>query len=379
MLSSIPLFLFLQVGAQGTTASDLVIWANEGGDKVTQDELRATNNPNTVLNSVWDGTGVYLFGARNEVVSFNLVIEAPHSTITGIDVTISSLIGPDGSSISSRSASGDDVFNFVGRNIELFYVKYLKIEGLSTDLFFSGYSYDERHIPVRFRRPYDQYGEGSGGWMDRPDHDKYYPDIAVPLELNSPFNIMGGSSQSIWGDIYIPKTVPSGNYTGKISVKKDGVVYQEVPITINVRNFALPDLPSAKTMLFISLENIGDCYLGEAYPEFGSEAYNKLIGLSNLHFQLAHRHKISLFDDYVPVDQMGEAWFLASTVNFLLQFMGMMELASAWETTSMLSVLMVAGRGKVARNQICGLTPMRGLTGLTANRSLHPQNTFSIL
>jgi len=47
------------------------VWANEGGDKVTRDELRAVNDPKTVLNSVWDGTGIFLFGARNEVMSFN--------------------------------------------------------------------------------------------------------------------------------------------------------------------------------------------------------------------------------------------------------------------------------------------------------------------
>ena len=50
------------------------VWANEGGDKVTRDELRATNDPNSVLNSVWDGAGISLFGARNEVVSFNLML-----------------------------------------------------------------------------------------------------------------------------------------------------------------------------------------------------------------------------------------------------------------------------------------------------------------
>ena len=34
------------------------VWANEGGDKVWRSELRATADPNTVLNSVWDGTGI---------------------------------------------------------------------------------------------------------------------------------------------------------------------------------------------------------------------------------------------------------------------------------------------------------------------------------
>lgn len=306
--SSVLLVLIPCNGAQESNDPGILVWANEGGDKVSRDELRAYADPNTVLNSVWNGTCISLFGARNEVVSFNLVIEAPNSDATGVDADVSSLTGTDGFSISSRSTSGADVFDFVGRNIELFYVRYLKIEGLSTDLFFTGYNYDERHIPEGFRRPYDQYGEGSGGWKDRPDHDKFYPEIAVPLELNSPFNVMAGTSQSIWGDIYIPKTVPSGNYTGSISVKKDGVVCQEVPITLSVRNFTLPDVPSAKTMIYFSYEDIVDRYLGEEYPESGTEAYTKLINLANLHFQLAHRHKISLIDDYTPIDQMDDAW-----------------------------------------------------------------------
>src|SRR4051812_30615892 len=48
-------------------------WANEGGDKVTRDELRvAKKGPESVYNSVWRGSKIVLFGAQNEVVSFNL-------------------------------------------------------------------------------------------------------------------------------------------------------------------------------------------------------------------------------------------------------------------------------------------------------------------
>jgi hypothetical protein len=301
-------FVFLGVDVEGLEASDLVIWANEGGDKVTQDELRASDDANSVLNSVWDCSKIRLFGGRNEVVSFNLVLEAPISTVTDVDVSVSTLNGPGGSSISSRSASGDGVFDFVGRNIELFYVKYLKIEGLSV-LTYWGYEFDERHVPERLRRPYDiDTGEGSGGWSDRPDHDKFYPDIAVPLELSSPFDIMGGNSQCIWGDINIPKSVSAGIYSGKISITKDGAVYQEIPLTLDVRNFTLPDFPNAKSMVYLELENIGDRYIGEDYPEPGTEAYSRFVDLANLHFQLAHRHKISLFDSYIPVDEMDEAW-----------------------------------------------------------------------
>ena len=110
------------------------IWANTGEDKVTRDELRATSDPNEVLNSVWDGTGVSLFGARNEVVAFNLVLEAPVSDATGVMVTLTSLQGPGNAAITTTSASGDAVFNYVGRNIEMFFVRNLEIRGLRVDL-----------------------------------------------------------------------------------------------------------------------------------------------------------------------------------------------------------------------------------------------------
>src|SRR5207237_2887618 len=105
---------------------------------------------------------------------------------------------------------------WVGRQIELFYVRYLQIKGLSK---LSYETYDERHVPKRMRRPWTGNGAGSGTWQDRPDHDKFYPEIAVPLELVPTFTIGAGSNQSIWVDVYIPKTVPAGTYTGNLVVK----------------------------------------------------------------------------------------------------------------------------------------------------------------
>ena len=71
------------------------IWANEGGDKVTRDELRATNHTEnltgTVINRTWDGHTIKLRGARNEVISFNLVLEAAKSQADNVTVTFNSL------------------------------------------------------------------------------------------------------------------------------------------------------------------------------------------------------------------------------------------------------------------------------------------------
>jgi hypothetical protein len=284
------------------------VWANEGGDKITRDELRATNDPNAVLNSAWNGSSISLFGARNEVVSFNLVLEAPASEATNVDVTLAQLVGPDGAAITSRPAAGDDLFNYVGRSIELFYVRYLEIRGLSVDLAYS--SYDERHIPERCRRPYDrESGEGSGGWEDRPCHNRLYPEIAVPIELHSPFSIAGGTNQSIWGDITIPKKLPAGAYAGTVEVMENGTPTWQIPIRLQVRDFTLPDLPNARTMLDYGVENANDRYLGVAYPEYGTPAYVRSLEVADRHFQLAHRHRISLINGGdMEVEGMNEAW-----------------------------------------------------------------------
>jgi hypothetical protein len=284
------------------------VWANTGEDKITRDELRASLNPSSVLNSVWNGTGITLFGGRNEVVAFNLILEAPAADATYIEMRIDSLAGPEGASITTSAGEGSDPFDYLGRNIELFYVRYLEINGISTDLFFAGYDYDERHIPERCRRPLNSDGEGVGDWSDRPCHNLFYPEIAVPLELHFPFDIPAGMNQSIWGDIYIPKATPPGEYSGTIAIQEDGVLTWEIPILLQVRNFTLPDLPSARTMLYVSLENIGDRYLGEAELIPGTAEYDEALLLMDRHFQLAHRHKISLIDDYLPVEQMEAVW-----------------------------------------------------------------------
>ena len=285
-----------------TTPSNIAyVWANTGGDKVTPEELRASQNPESVLNLVWDGTSISLFGARNEVIAFNLILESPTNDAVQVEVRLASLANENGESITTRA--DDDPFNFVGQNIELFYVRYLEIKGISTDLFFVGYDYDEQHIPERCRRPIDADGEAIGNWADRPCHNLFYPEIAVPLELHTPFTISAGMNQSIWSDIYIPKGTPAGAYTGTVEIWESDTLTWEIPVTLDVRDFTLPDLPTARTMLYVSAENIADRYLGS--DDYTSTETLALVGQ---HFQLAHRHKISLIDESVPVDEMDDAW-----------------------------------------------------------------------
>ena len=70
-----------------TSPAISAIWANNGADKITRDELRASGNPGSVINRVWDGTEIRLFGARNEVVAFNLCLEAADAAANNVSVT----------------------------------------------------------------------------------------------------------------------------------------------------------------------------------------------------------------------------------------------------------------------------------------------------
>jgi Domain of unknown function (DUF4091)/Family of unknown function (DUF6067) len=300
--------LFIASGThlvQGANIS--AVWANEGGDKVTQDELRVTlkkeNLTGKVLNRAWDGKTISLFGAHNEVVSFNLVLEAAFADANNVSVSFDALTGPNGTKIQSSRATGNGVFNWVGRPIELFYTRYLQIHGLS----FFGYGKgDERQVPKRFQRPIVDTWHGVGFWEDRPDHDKFYPDILVPLELVPTFKINAGQNQSIWADIYIPKGIPAGTYTGNVTVKENGQTSYTVPVQLNIYGFELPDVPTNKTMSSLNTTDLMWRYV-TGYGNYvtpGSADGARVRRITDKYFQLFHRHKVALFgeNDCVATD-----------------------------------------------------------------------------
>jgi hypothetical protein len=72
-----------------------------------------------------------LFGAKNEVVNFNLILEAPVNPATNVGISTSNLTGPGGSIIRYSPHATNDVFNWANTEIEIFYVRYLQINGLS--------------------------------------------------------------------------------------------------------------------------------------------------------------------------------------------------------------------------------------------------------
>jgi hypothetical protein len=284
--------LAVSPAAKGITA----VWANDGGDKVTRDELRTITKQRRVQNSIWDGGTIRLFGAKNEVIGFNLAIEAEGGSAGQVQVSFDRLRGPDGSEIrSSRAADARAVFDWRERDIELFFVRYLPIAGLSR---LSYDTYDEQHVPERFRLP----ANARKSWENRPDHDKEYPDIAVPMELVKSFEIEPGHNQSVWVDIYIPKNAASGTYTGEVVVQDGTTAGRRIPVELRVRNFILPDVPAAKTMVATSYHDVAKRYTAQGYPSPGTGEDELTRLVLDRQMLLAHRHKISLIDDNSGAD-----------------------------------------------------------------------------
>jgi hypothetical protein len=296
------------------------VWANEGGDKVTRDELRATGHEAAVANSVWDGHCIRIFAAKNEVVSFNLVLEAATTAAAKVSVSLSDLSGPAGSAIRSAQRTADHLFDWTTTESELFYVRYLQIKGLSQQAYGTLATWQEATFPKGAQCPGmqqstpDSIPTGTGcAWAQRPVADRFVPDVAVPLELVPSFDVAASSNQSIWADVYVPKSAASGVYGGAVTIRENGAVTRTVPVALTVRKFTLPDAPSSKTMLFTSYGDVSRRYTSVQSPSGGSpqDVLTQTV-LKNQRL-LAHRHRISLIgddanqtgtqpgSDYVPV------------------------------------------------------------------------------
>ncbi len=72
-----------------------------------------------------------------------------------------------------------------------------------------------------------------------PSYSKY---VADPLPVvKSAFDLAPGQVQPVWVDVYVPKTTPAGDYSGTVSISATNGKTTDVPVTLHVYNFTLPD------------------------------------------------------------------------------------------------------------------------------------------
>jgi hypothetical protein len=247
------------------------LWAVEDGEKILREDLE---NPlkSGEGNSVWDGRSVKLAAARNEIVAFQLILEADEEGARGVNVSVSDLMR--GPAKIRGSHPLPDPNDYVGVGVELFTEHYLHITTPSW--------YDE----------HDQ------GWYcttaANPNLTGWTPDALIPFSAKegrggAPFDISANSNQGVWVDVYIPKDVPAGTYEGCIEVMVRGSQAADVPIQLQVLDFELPEANHYRSMIYYSPENIAARHGLEPGPE--------LTEMVLRYHRMAHRHRLELFGE----------------------------------------------------------------------------------
>ena len=244
----LPLFLFLgfftiSVNAQKIDNVETVkVWAVPGEQKVRPNDKVEKSN------LIWSGETkkITLAGAGNEHVPFQVVITASvpegwrPKAPDGFFITVSDLTSSSGKVIPQKQ-------------VNLFLEHYIQIYAVSS--------------PV-----------GATG---------YWPDALAPLKepfsMQAQYAVVG--NRPVWIDITIPTGTPAGNYTGKITVSKDGNTLETLGVQLEVYNFSLPE----ETHL-ITYFNISKGELGRLYNKPASNP--EIEQLSQSYFDLLFTHRL---------------------------------------------------------------------------------------
>ena len=232
------------------------IWAVHDGEKVERD---AQNHPASARNAVWDGKVVRVSGARNEIVAFQVIVEADAGGVRALSVRLPELAA--GADRIVYQAPAADPTNYVGRPIQIFAAHYMLVESPSH----ASWVYD-RASPAAPPDP--------TGWKPV----QLVPEHARPGRGGLPVAIRPNETQAIWIEIYIDRERRAAVYRGEIAVQTDHT-RRTLPIELEVFDFALPDENSMHAMLYYSPVQT-DLYHGR--------------NLDAEYHRLAHRHRVEL-------------------------------------------------------------------------------------
>jgi Glycoside hydrolase 123, catalytic domain len=243
-------------------ASVRLIWAVNDGEKVERDDL---NNPNKSANSAWDGKRIKIFGARNEIIAFQLIVEADKTGISGLRVALPELKCRGGSARIEYVAPAPDPTNYVDRPIGIFSVNYMNVETAS-------------HAEWVYKPDSPAAPKNPTGWKPV----QLIPENARAGRGGFPLNVAGDQNQAIWIEVYTERNLPAGAYAGNVIVTTEGAK-QRIPIELELFDFTLPDENSMQAMVY--------------YESLQPKLYQGR-DLDAAYHRFAHRQRIELVHGY---------------------------------------------------------------------------------
>jgi hypothetical protein len=236
-------------------------------------------------------TSARLDAAKNEFEPFQIVVAGGASGVHELAATAHDLVGPDSARIPAA--------NLHLYQVGLYHVKYASnVEG------------------------------APGDWPDPliPDVDTY----AGEKRNGLPFDVAAGTTRAIWVDVFVPPGSAAGMYTGSVTVgAAAGLATTDVPVSLRVRDFALPSTASLQSAFGFSVDNACRAHHGTQYCTDSAAA----APLVAVYGRAALDHRISFFDPYYTVPTNGDFTAFDATTGPLLSGTAALTLAGARATS----------------------------------------------
>lgn len=202
---------------------------------------------------------VELSAGRNEYEGFQFVVTAGDGGAVNVRASVSAL----------RNAEGD------------------VIDGLQV--------FRERYVKVSVPSPSSPYAP------------RYWPDILLPVDNPAPDvatayrafpqNLTGGENLPVWVDVHVPAGAKPGIYTGNVSVTAEGEGTLELPVSLKVWNFTLPERSPLRTVFGTNGYRVADIY---GFERTGESAADNLLIRAYNDFMLDHYLSPESFWDAAP-------------------------------------------------------------------------------
>ncbi|MFC1584760.1 hypothetical protein ACFL5V_04360 [Fibrobacterota bacterium] len=262
-------------GAVIAEAGVSAVWALHESQNIERD---GTNSPYKTSNYIWDGTTASIFGAKNEIVGFQVMVQADGSGISSLSASLPQLTHSGGGASIVYAPPVADPSNYVGRPIHLFSVNYMNITQPTTA----------------------SWVLHSNGNSDPDDQTGWKPVQLVPENATQgrggfPLEVSSNQNQSIWIDIYIGKSLPAGMYTGNVTIDADGS-QQLLPVQLEVFDFTLPDENSMPMWGYWEPEQMPTRMGGDYEDEFHRMAHRYRVELSVAYDEGTAEARGDLFD-----------------------------------------------------------------------------------
>jgi hypothetical protein len=248
------------------------VWGVHDGEKIARDDLAS---PLAASNFAWDGTKVKIFGARNEMLGFQIVVESTLAGIKGLSVSLASLKQRGGAAAIVYASPGADPTAYAGRPIQVFAENYMNVT-------------QPTHASWVFDTGSAAAPKNPLGWTPV----QLVPENARAGKGGFPLDVAPRTNQAFWFDVHTARNMPAGTYDGAVRVSAGGA-YRDVPVELEVLDFALPDEPAMKAMVYFEPEQVA-LYQGQS-------------GIEDRFHRFAHRQRIELVYAYDPASLQAHA------------------------------------------------------------------------